>query len=362
VINNKYIKLFSCYIPVKGYSRSALCNIHRNEINLIPNALFDLIPFFDTLNIDELENHYGIEYRNIIAEYLEYLINNYIGFYCEKNELESFPLINISRFHTPFTITNSIVELDKISIESIKAIINELNSVQCLSLEIRIFNRIELQELELMLSLFNDPDVQVNELHCILQCNDYIIDDLKKLFYLHARLTRIIVCNSANNDLHTNFFDDRSQIVFTKRKIHLPTCCGNFAPEQFTINLPFFTESQHHNTCLHRKVAIDKDGNIKNCPSMAKSFGNIKDTKLVEVIENKEFTAKWNITKDQISICQDCEFRHVCMDCRAYLEDPNDDYSKPLKCGYDPYTMEWEDWSQNPLKKLTMKHYNMKDL
>jgi len=45
-------------------------------------------------------------------------------------------------------------------------------------------------------------------------------------------------------------------------------------------NLPFFTEAQCHNTCLNRKVCLDAEGNIKNCPAMAKSYGNIKDTSL----------------------------------------------------------------------------------
>ena len=34
------------------------------------------------------------------------------------------------------------------------------------------------------------------------------------------------------------------------------------------------------NTCLNRKICIDAEGNIKNYPAMAKSYGNIKDTTL----------------------------------------------------------------------------------
>jgi hypothetical protein len=35
------------------------------------------------------------------------------------------------------------------------------------------------------------------------------------------------------------------------------------------------------------------------------------------------------------------KFRYVCLDCRAYLSRPEDRYSKPAKCGYDPYTTQW---------------------
>ncbi len=50
------------------------------------------------------------------------------------------------------------------------------------------------------------------------------------------------------------------------------------------------------------------------------------------------------------------------MDCRAYLETPDDNYSKTLKCGYDPFTMEWEEWSTNRLKQKAIQHYGLKDI
>ena len=46
----------------------------------------------------------------------------------------------------------------------------------------------------------------------------------------------------------------------------------------------------------------------------------------------------------------------------AYLEDPENILSKPLKCGYNPYTCEWEEWSTNPLKQKAIEYYGMQDL
>ena len=116
--------------------------------------------------------------------------------------------------------------------------------------------------------------------------------------------------------------------------------CGLVHKDYFDINIPLFTESQHHNTCLNRKISIDVDGNIKNCPSMAQSFGNIRDTTLQEALGHSDFKKYWNINKDKVHVCKDCEFRYICTDCRAYIEDPADIYNKPLKCGYNPYTGE----------------------
>jgi SPASM domain peptide maturase of grasp-with-spasm system len=92
---------------------------------------------------------------------------------------------------------------------------------------------------------------------------------------------------------------------------------------------------------------------------MSLSFGNIKDIMLEKALNHENFKKYWNITKDQIAVCKDCEFRHICTDCRAYIEEPNDMYSKPLKCGYDPYSNKWSEWSTNPLKRKGIKFYGM---
>jgi SPASM domain peptide maturase of grasp-with-spasm system len=95
---------------------------------------------------------------------------------------------------------------------------------------------------------------------------------------------------------------------------------------------------------------------------MKESYGNIKDTSLATAISSSGFKQYWSVTKNQVTKCKDCEFRHVCTDCRAYLENPDDPCAAPLKCGYDPYTCEWQDWSANPLKQQAIVHYGMQSL
>jgi len=72
-----------------------------------------------------------------------------------------------------------------------------------------------------------------------------------------------------------------------------------------------------------------------------KNYGNIEKLSLKEVSLREDFQKIWSINKDQIEICRDCEFRHICTDCRAFLKDSNNTYSKPLKCSYNPYTSKW---------------------
>jgi SPASM domain peptide maturase of grasp-with-spasm system len=89
-------------------------------------------------------------------------------------------------------------------------------------------------------------------------------------------------------------------------------------------------------------LCVDENGYIKNCPSMEKHYGHIDDIKLEDVVKSDEFQKLWHIKKDDIKVCQDCEFRHMCMDCRAFIKDPNDIYSQPAKCHYNPYIAKWK--------------------
>ena len=69
---------------------------------------------------------------------------------------------------------------------------------------------------------------------------------------------------------------------------------------------------------------------------MKTSFGNIDRNNIVDVAISTVFQRHWQITKEQIRVCRDCEFRMICSDCRAFL---HDDYAKPAKCDYDPYAI-----------------------
>jgi MoaA/NifB/PqqE/SkfB family radical SAM enzyme len=68
------------------------------------------------------------------------------------------------------------------------------------------------------------------------------------------------------------------------------------------------------------------------------SYGNVRDVSLHSAVARRDFRELWEINKDQIEVCKDCEFCYVCIDCRAYLSRPEDRYAKPAKRGYDPYT------------------------
>ena len=233
--------------------------------------------------------------------------------------------------------------------------------------QIRISEKTILREIENVLKslcLFNSSGIHEimivmpyhNELYFSIINRDFLIDSDKYLS---------MVFYGAEKD---GFLDFGSVTLSTiTKKLYFPQSCGFIDFKNFNIDRNFFLEAINPNSCLHKKISIDAEGNIRNCPSMPQSFGNIKDTTLEEALNHLDFKKYWNLTKDHIEVCKDCEFRYICTDCRAYTErtDENSeglDISKPLKCGYDPYTGEWAEWSTKPLKEKAIKFYGMEDL
>ena len=159
-------------------------------------------------------------------------------------------------------------------------------------------------------------------------------------------------------------YDNLYTVVFYEKNLTSVKHCGIIDEDYFITDIRNLSKSILHNNCLKDKLFISYDGHIKNCPSMPQSFGNIKNTTIKSTLNHQDFKKYWNLTKDNIEVCKDCEFRYICTDCRAYTELTHTnkeglDTSKPLKCGYDPYTGEWDDWSTNPLKQKAIKYYGM---
>ncbi|TAE69608.1 MAG: grasp-with-spasm system SPASM domain peptide maturase [Bacteroidetes bacterium] len=340
----KYFKLFANCIPVKGFTRSLICDIQRGNIFFIPNDLMEIITNHKTKNLKQIFNIYGKVNKKIIDDYFTFLIQNEYGFWCDsEDELDLFPDIDLT-YYSPFEITNVIIDIDKNIGYDFNNLITQLELLGCVDVQIRCFSCQELSYIDNLLSNFTNKRVKSIEL--VLKYNENLNKQhYRELFDKHLRLSMLLLFG-ANRYEEINIIEGNSNIIFTTENIQNKTHCGVIHQAYFTSNISTFTESQHHNTCLNRKISIDVDGEIKNCPSMTKSYGNIKDTTLAEALAKEGFKDMWHIKKDQIKVCQDCEFRHICTDCRAYLQDPNDLYSKPAKCSYDPYTATWG--AENP--------------
>ena len=354
--NNLYFKLFSNCFIVKGFSKSILCDTQRSLYIPIENDICNVLTEIDGKKIDQIYVNQDTSGISKINNFIEYLIQKEIGFFTEFPE--NYPKIDLV-WKSPFQFTNAIIDWDNSFKQINNSIIKQLERLGCQALEIRSFEEISANDLEIFLIPTLSSRFQTIEITIPFTNLGTTEKMMQELVKNNLRITSIILFNAPLNKV---FSHHQTNIYLVTKILNSKMHCGNIANSLFTLNIKSFTESLHHNSCLNRKISIDAEGNIKNCPSMPESFGNIKDTTLAEAIEKPGFKKYWNITKDQIAVCKDCEFRYICTDCRAYKEDPEDDYSKPLKCGYDPYTGVWSEWSTNPLKQKAIQYYGMEEI
>lgn len=268
----------------------------------------------------------------------------------------NFPSLS-EEWDTPYTISNLIIDIDSTLV--LKILFQNSLQIRVDVCQIRIFQNLDLDMIGDLCSWVINQEF--NSVEIILPYSN-VTDLIISNFIEIGNVTLLTLFNSPYDKLKHLDDTDGGLILYVQQDVKSNKSCGLVDVSFFTSNMSLFTESLHHNSCLNRKISIDVNGDIKNCPSMSESFGNIKDTTLAEAIEKPGFKKYWNINKDKIHVCKDCEFRYICTDCRAYVEDPEDIFSKPLKCGYNPYTGEWSEWSTNPLKQKAIDFYGMREM
>ena len=330
------VKLFSNCIPVKGFHRSIIYDLQRpTESNVIPNDLYEILIHSQNKTIEEICTEYQHKYDDIIMDYFEFLINNEFAYDFQENEVGNFPPINMV-WKSPSTVTNSIILLPRNKLCEIKSILQQLSGLRCDAIQICLIDKTYIEDIIFIGEQLND--LRVLSVEILL--NNFANIDLSSLGEFLLKYPRIQYVGIGNVAFNVENITDKLHTF--SEPIDFNCGCGKISIDFFTINIECFTESQCHNTCLNHKICIDAEGNIKNCPVMAKSYGNIKDTTLEEAINKPGFKDLWYICKDQIDVCKDCEFRHLCTDCRAFIKDPENIYSQPAKCTYNPYICLWE--------------------
>jgi len=323
-----------------------------------------MLEVLDKLNkkhtVEEVIQLFGEENKEVIYEYLEYMDEKEYGFYCEEDEFDLFPELN-KEYLVPSYITNTVLELKKENIGLLDGLVSQIENLGCKDVALVVYEELSEKQFLNILEYFVDTRIKSIEITSKfhLSVNEIF---LKKINRKISQLTKLIFFSAPEDK--AEYWDNEILFdrIFTTKPITSFKSCGVVDTKYFNTNLPKVIEAINHNSCLNMKISIDRNGNIKNCPSMPGSFGNIENTTLEEALNKPGFKKYWNITKDQIAICKDCEFRYICTDCRAFREKPEDEFARPLKCGYNPYTSEWEEWSENPLKQKAIDFYGMREI
>lgn len=359
IVKREWLKLFSNCIIVKGHTRAIICDLQNNIFYIIPSEICIFADMLAKRTIKSVVNLFPNKKRSIY-QYIDFVISNGLGILISKNLFERTPNLSLE-WETPEIITNAIFDFSNENNEHLGRFLSELSDCGCQNLQIRIFERINKRNLnglinQLKRSRISNIQLIVNYKYSS-KYTPYLINTINSI----PNVMSLIVFNYSGNQIDQKLINSGKHLILSNELIISEKNCGFISPSFFDINIKMFVESIKYNSCLNRKISVDKHGDIKNCPSMEKKYGNIKNTSLKKVLQNDSFKILWKVNKNKILVCKDCEFRYICTDCRAYLQDPNNIYSKPLKCGYNPYTNKWEEWSTNPLSNKSIGHYGLQE-
>lgn len=341
---------------VKGFNRSILIDYLRGDVRIISNQYADLISLLNRKKINSVINLIEKDSIDNFNEFLVFMLTNEFAFLTESKR--RFPEISSKINDEDKLIKDTIIEVDCKLYNSIDFgnIINKINNINCAAVQIRFLYSIDIDVINQIIACLRKTNINYVELH---------IEDgltIDQNFYLELIketpiLSRVYLYNSIVDKKHECFLESDGYIpllmgtLFLIKDEMIENCCGHISFH----NLDFNDINLHNvitkfNGCLYKKVTIDKDGQVKNCPSIKNSYGHYSKVDIRQLIKDEKFNSLWKLKKDDIKVCMDCEFRYNCTDCRAFLTDESDIKSKPLKCGYNPYTNVWEDSIYNPLK------------
>ena len=121
---------------------------------------------------------------------------------------------------------------------------------------------------------------------------------------------------------------------------------GFLTKPNFSTDPVSFQRNHLYNSCLAGKIAVTTDGRVIPCIfSRNETLGSVRNQELEEILQSQTVKETWELTKDRVLVCRDCEYRYACFDCRPLAADSScgKNYSSAPapRCTYNPYSGEW---------------------
>ncbi len=342
------VSLLPSTFITRGVNRSCIVDTEKSTFCVVPNTLAFLFEEKRTLNIKKALVNLESEECEIVNDYIFFLIENNFAVLLEKEI--SFGSLDDKEIDIPASLYTVVIDT-----ENFEGLYRKIKFFEEIpeAIQLRLFFNVNMDILHNILNYltvrgFRNIEILINH-H-----NDNSVSNYAKVTATYEMLARLVVMG-----FNKNYIDNDNRLIYSQYKLTDEHQCGKISDKLFMPNIQQITLSKGCNTCLYKKLSIDKNDNIKSCPSMKESLGIVGVDSFDKIMSSKDTQKFWHISKDQIKICKDCEFRRICTDCRAYTQSEDDLYSKPLKCGYDPFSGKWHDWRANPLNFKAITYYGL---
>ncbi|MDE5574727.1 MAG: grasp-with-spasm system SPASM domain peptide maturase [Bacteroidales bacterium] len=325
--------VFDISLFVTGYARAAIYDLQRSILQYIDKEIYFFCKRHNKKKILDIISEY--HNKEDVIQLIEFLVKNEYAFIGSESDATHIkPIKHI--WKEPCLISNSVVEFSSYINDNLFVIKGLVDKYLIQAIEfVSYTDIIELMDIECVLQTF----ANCTALHEISFCVKYDSELCKEnlIPVLRQRpLSNQFVIHSAP---FTEYIQD-VKLLYVQQKIESFTECGRVDLAYLYLNKRFFMEAREYNSCLNRKLCIDSKGFIKNCLAMSETLGHISDDMLNFPWDKLE--KFWHIKKDLIEVCKDCEYRYACQDCRCFVKSPENVFSQPSKCLYNPYIAKWE--------------------
>ena len=338
--NNQYFILSSSCALTKGAHRTLIQDFQRNNADFVPNDYYSLCKILNRHKISDVANQVEEHSLADYYKFIDFMIDREYAF--TSDNLKLFPKISKELYEDENNIKDAIIDIDEsdFKTDKLEIFLTDLKKMRCPDLQVRVYNHSDMDRIHQILKLISNHIFYYIELH-IDSSENISFEDCCDIILKYAPVTNIYLYNSATNDSRNYDVNTEGCYPLKMGTVYYVTVelnnnnCGCISDySRIFRDAGFYKMSQIHNSCLYKKVSLDRDGNVRNCPSMFEKY-DLNDG-LEKITKSTACRKYWNITKKDIKGCKNCEFRFNCLDCRAHTKG-NGLYDKPITCKYNPF-------------------------
>ncbi len=322
---------------MKGYRRSAVYDFQRSYYRLVPNDLANVLDKIDGLTPMQALDHFRAV-ESDFKQYLELLLDREYVMLVEPDMYACFSELKVT-FRTPSVITNTIIDLrTDTNMTFIQECVNLLAELHCYHIMFRWPNGTTLADIENVATKLDNTHLENVQFMYDEQWAEGKIG-AQRLIDRWPWLAAIYLTNAHAQEWGVEHNPVRSVLCIAHGMNEFEV-----DRERMLVQQRLYNESQWHNTFANRKLHIDSLGSFSNTPFSAKrwSFNHEDLSEIISIVKTDEFKVDWDVTKDNIDVCRNCEHRHMCVDPVLPVKRNDSSYYRPRECAYNPYICKWK--------------------
>jgi hypothetical protein len=238
--------LYSHCMIVEGAARSAICDLQRKNIHLIPIALARLFTDRRYIDIPALRSQLDEEARLVLETYLDFLQAHELAFTANEGALELFPEMS-EEWLFPANISNCVLDTEQDFDYFNESFLDQLTTQGCHFIQFRCFGELSLARLRQLMDIINLSPVKSVEIVMPGQTDK---DFYEQLILLVQQNPKISCCTLSSTDEDRTLLEGANgmgYILKTKSRIDHAHHCGVIDKRLFSVNIATYTESLAYN-------------------------------------------------------------------------------------------------------------------